>query len=181
MKFIIPIFLLILSAGCSIKAPEVRVTGEMTALEQEVIGTYHQMEEDTWMIASTRDDDEKQMEEISSEKKKVLEALREQKFNKDDIDDFKRKGYVGENCGGLLEIRELKKLEDDPDKKKFVIELVKEENYDRKIIMDRVIELNFSLKDSEKKDVLGVFAKMYQDGSPKGSWIEFAEGVWKKK
>lgn len=167
--------------GCSIKAPEVKVTGEKTALEQEVVGAYHQMEEDTWMIASTRAEKGEGKVKISPEKRKVLEALQEQKFNKDDIDEFKRKKYVGENNQGFLEIRTSEELTNDLEKMNFVNEIVQEENNDREIIMGRVIELNDSLKKAVKRDVLTIFARMNQDNSPEGTWIQLPDGSWLKK
>jgi uncharacterized protein YdbL (DUF1318 family) len=173
--------LLLFIGACSIKAPVVKVTGEKTALEQEVIGTYHQMEEDTWMIASTRAAAGEDEVKISPEKKKVLEALQQQKFNKDDIEEFKRKGYVGENNQGFLEIRPSKELENDSETHKLVHDIIEEENLDREIIMDRVVELNASLKTTMKEDVLGVFAKMNQDNSPKGTWVQTVSGSWMKK
>ena len=175
------VILAILILGCSIKAPEVRITGEITALEKEVVGTYQQMEEDTWMVASTRKANREDEVKISSEKKKVLEALQEQKFNKDDVDEFKKKGYVGEDNEGQLEIRSSKELEKDPEKMRFVQEIVQEENKDREIIMKRVIELNDSLKKSRRKEILAVFARMNQENSPKHTWIQHPNGTWVKK
>jgi uncharacterized protein YdbL (DUF1318 family) len=167
--------------GCSIKAPEVRVTGEKTALEREVIGTYHQMREDTWMIASTRSTAEDTLADVSPEKKQVLEALREQEYNKDDIDEFKRKGFVGENNQSFLDIRPSEILESDPETKRLVEEIVGEENRDRDIIMGRVIELNESLKKAVREEVLVIFARMRQENSPEGTWVQQPDGKWIKK
>jgi len=167
--------------GCSIKAPEVRVTGEKTALEREVVGTYHEMEEDTWMIASTRAVQGEDEVKLSPEKRRVLEALQEQKFNKDDIDEFKKKGYVGENNQGYLEIQSSEELEKDPEEMTLVQEIVQEENKDREVIMGRVIELNDSLKKAAQQEVLAVFAKMNQENSPEGTWSQNPEGKWAKK
>jgi uncharacterized protein YdbL (DUF1318 family) len=174
------IFYFLLS-GCSIKAPEVRVTGEKLALEREVVGTYQQIEEDTWMIASTRAVDNDTSVILSSEKRKVLEAIQRQKFNKDDIEEFKRKGYVGENKEGFIEIITTDQLDKDPDTKKLVDDIVQEENEDREMIMIRVIELNESLKKVERKDVHAIFARMYQDNSEKGTWIQKKDGSWANK
>jgi uncharacterized protein YdbL (DUF1318 family) len=167
--------------ACSIKAPEVRVTGEKTALEKEVIGTYEQMEEDTWMIASTRAAAGEGDVKISPEKQKVLEALKSQKYNKDDVMEFKRKGFVGENKEGFLEVRDHDQLASDPALDKLVKDIVAEENKDRKVIMDRVVELNDSLKKAEKDEVFQIFARMNQDNSPKGTWIQKSDGTWIKK
>ena len=177
----IVLLMILIVVGCSIKAPEVRVTGEKTALEKEVLGTYHQMEEDTWMIASSRAVKGEGKVKISPEKRKVLDALQEQKFNKDDIDEFKQKGYVGENNEGFLEIRPSDELSSDADQLRMVQEIIQEENNDREIIMGRVIELNDSLKKAERNDILGIFANMNQENSPDGTWVQQPDGKWMKK
>jgi uncharacterized protein YdbL (DUF1318 family) len=170
-----------LSAGCSIKPPEVRLTGEKTALEKEILGTYHQMREDTWMVASSRGVSEQPQAVMSPEKKRSLDALREQEFNRDDIEEFKKKGFVGETNGATLVVRASDELNQNPEKLKFVEEVVQEENADRKVVMDRVIELNDALKKAVSKDVDAVFSKMYQENSPSGTWIQKPDGNWVKK
>lgn len=172
---------LLVFSSCSFKAPEVRVTGEMTALEHEVLGTYRQMEEDTWMVASTRSKDNVQEVKISPEKKKVLDAMQDQKFNKDDIEEFKKLGYVGENNIGFLDLRDVPELADNPEKSEMVREIVDEENRSREIIMDRVIQLNDKLKNAVKENVSYVFAQMNQENSPVGTWIQQKLGEWVKK
>jgi uncharacterized protein YdbL (DUF1318 family) len=177
--------LVILTAvtACSIKAPEVRLTGEKTSLEKEILGTYHQMREDTWMVASTRGAIEKtpSTDVMSPEKKHSLDALREQEFNKDDVEEFKQKGYVGETNEGRLSLRPSEELSRIPETAKLVDEIVQEENADRQIIIDRVVELNDALKRAVPKDVSAVFAKMYQENSPAGAWIQKQDGSWIKK
>jgi uncharacterized protein YdbL (DUF1318 family) len=170
----------LLIGKCSVQAPEVRVTGGKTALEREVVGTYHRLEEDTWMIASTRfkrDDEVK----ISPEKRRVLDALQQQKFNKDDIDEFKIKEFVGESNEGFLVIRDSEQLKNDLEVMKLVKEIVEEENRDRNIIIARVIELNDTLKKAEKKEVYAIFARMHQENSPESTWIQESDGTWVKK
>jgi uncharacterized protein YdbL (DUF1318 family) len=169
--------ILLLMLGCSIRAPEVRVTGEKTALEQEVVGTYEQMEEDTWMIASTRAVEGEEVK-VSPEKRVVLEALQNQKFNKDDVDEFKMKGYVGENNRGFLEIRSLEELEENPEQMVLVQAVVQEENEDRETVMERVIELNDSLKKAVRDDILTIFARINQENSAEGTWIQEPDGNW---
>ena len=163
---------------CSVQAPEVRVTGEKTALEQEVVGTYEQIEEETWMIASTRAVEGESEEKVSPEKRAVLEALQNQKFNKDDVDEFKMKGYVGENNKGLLEIRSLEELEENPEQTELVQTIVQEENEDRETVMERVIELNDSLKKAVRDDILAIFAQIYQENSTDGTWVQKPDGEW---
>ncbi len=175
------LFLLLLFTLCSVQAPELRVTGEKTALEREVIGTYERMSEDTWMIASSRSVNGGKKQEISEEKKRVLEALQQQKFNKDDIEEFKRKGYVGENNQGFLIIRNADELQKNTNIYKLVNEIVTEENDDREVIISRVVELNQNLKNAVQDNVMAIFAQMYQENSPVGTWVQAKIGDWVKK
>lgn len=172
---------LLLVASCSIKPPEVRVTGEMTALEKEVIGTYRQIDQDTWMVASTRSDEPQKTVTISPEKKRVLDAKQRQRFNQDDVEEFKKKGYVGENNQGFLAVIDSTRLDADAEKAGLVKTILKEENEDREVIIDRVIELNESLKNAVRENILAIFAEMNQKNSPVGTWIQNQLGKWMQK
>jgi uncharacterized protein YdbL (DUF1318 family) len=170
----------VLVAACSIKPPEFRVTGEKTALEKEILGTYHQMREDTWMVASTRGPETRAAAPMSPEKKRSLDALQEQAFNRDDVEEFKRNGWIGETNEGWLEVRESADLPRNAERRKFLDDIAREENDDRRVILERVVELNDALKRAVPKDVSAVFAKMYQENSPKGTWIQQPDGTWMK-
>lgn len=170
-----------LMVACSIKPPEVRVTGEMTALEKEVLGTYREIEQDTWMVASTRSSVSGKGQQISPEKKRVLDAKRRQQFNQDDISEMKKAGLIGENNQGFLEWVDKDALQDDSEKAQFVSTLVNEENEDREVIIDRVIELNENLKNAVRENILAIFAEMNQNNSPVGTWIQDQIGKWMRK
>jgi len=170
-----------LVSQCSVKAPEVKVTGEKTALENQVIGTYQQIEQDAWTLASVRAATPGQQPKMSPEKKKVFEAVQGRKFNKDDIDEFKQAGIVGENNQGLLEIRDMKKLASDPDLKARVTKIVATENAYRKIIMDRIVVLNESAAKAGSENVARIFARINQDNSQPGTWIQTDDGKWVRK
>jgi len=166
---------------CSIKAPEVNITGEKTALENQVIGTYQQIEEDVWTLTSVRSTNTTKKPEISVEKKRVLEAVQGRKFNKDDIDEFLQEGFVGENNQGMLEIRNNDDLKKDAELKNRVTKIVENENGYRKIIMERIILLNEQVADAGEKNVSKIFAKINQDNAVSGAWIENENGEWIKK
>lgn len=173
--------MVLLAANCSVKAPEVNVTGEKTALENQVIGTYAEIEQDAWTLASVRSTNPGQQPKMPAEKKKVFEAVQGRKFNKDDIDEFKKAEIVGESNLGLLEIRTQQKLDSDPELKNRVVKIVETENNYRKIIMDRIIVLNESAAKAGNENVSRIFAKINQDNSETGTWIQSVDGSWIKK
>ncbi|MCU0645366.1 MAG: YdbL family protein [bacterium] len=175
------LLVIIILAGCSVKAPEVNITGEKTALENQVIGTYREIEQDAWTLASVRSTTPGQQPTMSQEKKLVFEAVQGRKFNKDDIDEFKKAEIVGENNQGLLEIRDMKKLDADPELNTRVTTIVDNENRYRKIIMERIVLLNEQAAEAGTENVGKIFAKMNQDSSEAGVWIQSDDGTWQKK
>ncbi len=172
----------VLFLQCSIKAPEVNITGEKTALENQVIGTYQQIEEDVWTLTSVRSTNSaKKKSNMSAKKKQVLQAVQGRKFNKDDIEEFLENGFVGENNLGLLEVKDNADLEKDADLKNRVTKIVENENSYRKIIMERIILLNEQAAEAGEKNVSKIFAKINQDNAAAGSWVEDENGEWIKK
>ena len=166
---------------CSVKAPEVTVTGEKTALENQVIGTYEKIEQETWLVASVRASGGQRSRKISPEQQRVLDAVQNRKFNKDEINEFKREGVIGENLQGFLEERPHPKMTADAEFRNRVIELLKEENHDREVIMNRVFELNDEAARSSKKEVYMIFAKMHRENTDTDCWIQLPSGDWVKK
>jgi uncharacterized protein YdbL (DUF1318 family) len=168
-------------SACSIQPPEMKFTGEKTALENQILGTYNQVKEDVWMVASVRAASPDSQITLSEEKRAVLTAIQNREFNKDDIDEFKRAGAVGENAKGYLEIRPHERLSADAEYKKLVEQIVEEENGDRAIIMQRIIDINPNIQSSDQAEVEKVFAKLNQDSAKPGEWIQLASGEWVKK
>jgi uncharacterized protein YdbL (DUF1318 family) len=178
---ILSLFVVFAVHGCSVQTPEVRFTGEKTALENQILGTYSQVKEDVWMVASVRAANPDSQVALSEEKRAVLNAIQNREFNKDDIDEFKREGAVGENNRGYLELRPLERLQKDAEYKKLVEQLVSEENHDRQVIMQRIIAINPAVQTADPAEVERTFAKMNRDNARPGEWLQMPEGEWVRK
>jgi uncharacterized protein YdbL (DUF1318 family) len=184
-------------AACAIKAPDIKLSGERTTMENQILGSYEDMKEDVWMVASVRSTEPAQKMELSESKRQSLEAVNNRRFNKDDIDEFKQKQFVGEDNHGFLtilenldaKIRQGLGEDTDPQKaqentaktRKLVEDIITEENADRKVIMQRVIELNENLTDKDFAKVEQIFTKMNRDNAAPGDWIQQDDGAWTKK
>ena len=120
----------------------------------------------------------KKAKKVSPEQKRVSEAMKNRKFNKDDIDELKRDGAVGENKRGFLEARPLAKLTKDPEYKKRVTELIKEENRDREIVMNRIAENSMN---ASKEEVYAIMAGYNREKADPGTWIQLPDREWRKK
>ena len=167
-------------AGCTIKTPQVTFTSERTALEKQILGSYRTIEEDAWMISSVRSAEGQEIQ-IPESKRRVLEAFANRKFNADDVEDFKLQGVVGENLQGLLTLRPSARYDQDPDYRSLVDRVVAEENRDRGIIMERIVEINSAVNPLDREAVARVFAQMNRDASPSGTWIQKSDESWAKK
>ncbi len=169
--------------SCTIKPPEIKMTGEKQALEKQILGTYEEIQEEVWMVASVRSSSPGEKVQMTDEKRKVLEAIQNRSFNKDDIDEFKTKGLVGENNQGYLEILEKSKsaIAADQKLKKLVEDVIKEDNQDRDVIMSRLISVNESLKAEDMGEVRRIFSKMNRDSAKAGEWIQLENGKWTQK
>jgi uncharacterized protein YdbL (DUF1318 family) len=184
MKTILEILFIsavILIFGC-VKA-NVELGSQRTALENQILGTYKEIEEDVWMVASVRGTEPGKKIDMSEEKRAALDAMNNRKFNKDDIDEFKEAGYIGEGNRGLLIILEEtgKNLKSDPQRLKLIQDIVKEENQDRLVIMKRVIAVNENMNDEHMEKVEKIFAQMNRDNEIKGNHIQLEDGKWMKK
>jgi len=166
--------------ACSVKLPELTFTGEKTALENQVLGTYQQIQSDAWLIASTRSFGSATTD-LSAPKQEVLEAVQNRQFNKDDIDEFKRGKLVGENNKGYLTILEGKEYTEKPDVKRVVDQIVSEENRDRQIIYERVMAVNMAANQAGTNRVTEIFTKLNYDASEPGTLIQTADGQWIEK
>ena len=180
-KIILPIIALgFMLSGCAIRLPKITATGERTVFENQIVGSYKMIEEEAWMVASLRSDSPDSLQ-IAEEKRKVLEAILRQKFNADDIEDFKLAEIAGEKNSGYLTIRDTEYNQADSSYRALIDKIVSEENGDRRLIMNRLIELNPEIAMEERERIGVIYSKMKQESSPKGTWIQNENDEWRKK
>lgn len=181
-KYAISVLLCIaIMTGCAIKLPKITATGERTALENQIIGSYKTIESEALLISSVRSDISSDSMQFTEEKRRVLESFRRQQFNADDIKDFKKAGSVGEKADGLLEIRETAQYKEEANYKKLVDKIVSEENEDRLLIMKRIVQLHPEIDPEDRAKVGYVYALLKQEASPPGTWIQSQDGSWNRK
>lgn len=169
--------------GCGGPLVGVTVVDERTALENQVLGTYQELNQEVMLVASVRYIDPqgklKQTKELPKGKKTVVRALQRVSFNKDDLARYKRSGALGENNKGGITLLAPEKIK--PEDREFVESLIKEENTDRVVIMNRVIETNESLTKKDLPKVYKMFAALNRDTAANGEWIQLENGEWVQK
>ena len=178
-------------SGCTLAKVDVNVVSERTSLENQVLGTYNSLSEDMLMVASVRGVSPSGKIDApprhTPEQLDATRALETIAFHADDIESFKRFGWVGENQDGLLTpfVRETPKVTSE-ELKSFAAnyseaefqQVVKEVNQSRDVLMLRVVQTNenFTLKDLPA--IRKVFAKINRQNSAPGSKVQDVDGRW---
>ena len=190
MKKTFILFIVIFISGCTLADVKVEMLSERTALENQVLGSYNALDSQMLLAASVRGVDTSgnisPPPEHSREYKDTISAMQTIDFHEDDLDRFKRLGWVGENNQGLVEPFSIdrssvpKELQDFADRYsaeefEYVISRI---NESRKKIMMRVIYMNENLDESDLGEVKKIFAKINAEKSGPGDKIQDADGNW---
>lgn len=178
-------------SGCTLAKVDVNVVSERTALENQVLGTYNALSEDVLLVASVRgvsptgkvDTPAKR----SPEAQEAAQALENIAFHADDVDTFKRLGWVGENQEGTLTSFAREIPEKAPsDLKTFASrfgdgefrQVVSEVNRSREILMLRVVRTNENFTAKDLPAIRKVFARINRQSSAPGSKVQEDDGRW---
>jgi hypothetical protein len=178
-------------AGCTLAKVDVNVVSERTSLENQVLGTYNRLSEDLLLVASVRGvsptgriDSPPQR---SPEQQDATRALETISFHADDLESFKRLGWVGENREGLVTpfAREIPK-DLPPDLKAFATlyteaefrQVIDEVNQSREVLMQRVVQTNENFTAKDLPVIRRVFAKINRQNSAPGTKVQADDGSW---
>jgi hypothetical protein len=185
--------LALLLFGCTLAQVQVSVVSERTALENQVLGSYNSLSQDVLLVASVRGVDPLGRIQTPPRRSKdyqdAMASMQTLAFHTDDLEAFKRLGWVGENNEGLLTPFLMDKDGVPEDLKEFARRYQQEEfhtvleevNKARKVIMRRVVEINddFSMEDLPK--IRRVFGKINGENALPGEKIQTEDGSWKVK
>ncbi|MBF0121136.1 MAG: DUF1318 domain-containing protein [Desulfobacterales bacterium] len=179
--------------GCTLAKVKVEVLSERTTLENQVLGTYKSLDREMLLVASVRGVDPSgniiYPPKHSQEHKDVIAAMQLQSFHADDIQNFKRLGWAGENRNGLLSVFEMDRKNIPPELKEFAERYKKEEfdsvisqvNKSREIIMLSVINLNENLTKDDLPKIHRIFGKLNAENAVLGEKIQTEDGKWVTK
>ena len=191
-KHLIFLFLTVFS-GCTLADVKVEILSERTALENQVLGAYNALDSQMLLAASVRGVDSSgninRPPEQSREQKETIQAMQIIDFHADDLDRFKRLGWVGENNQGLIEPFAMDRDAVPDDLKEFAQRYSAEEfdyviqkiNESREKIMMRVIYMNEDLRESDLPEVRTIFAKINAEKARPGEKIQDRDGTWQIK
>jgi len=161
--------------SCSLQAPEIKVTGERSLLEKQVLGSYQSFGRDLWMATSVRGLPDSMV--LGGERENLLKAIRRRRFNRDDRLRLLAAGWLGEAGSGLLEERP-QAMAPPAAEQELLTRLVRQENQDREVMLARLRRLH---PEEDADGLVRIFAGIQADEAPKGAWIQLAQGEWTRK
>jgi len=171
---------MLLATSCSIQAPEIKVTGERSLLEKQVLGAYQGFGRDLWMATSLRGLPDTLAAE--GERENLLKAIRRRRFNQDDRLRLLSQGVLGESSLGRLELRAASAggtaAGGEGGDAGLAARLLRQENQDREILLARLRRL---YPEQDPAELDRIFAGIQRDEAPKGAWLQQADGSWTRK
>lgn len=191
IKISIALGLALFMSGCTLAKVDVNVVSERTSLENQVLGTYNSLSEDMLLVASVRGVSPtgkiEALPRRTPEQADAIRAMETIAFHADDIESFKRFGWVGENNEGLLAtfVRETPKVTSE-ELKSFAAnyseaefqQVVREVNQSREVLMLRVVQTNENFTSKDLPAIRKVFARINRQNSAPGSRVQAEDGRW---
>ncbi len=153
---------------------------EKTQLENQILGSFEQLQQDLVLVASVRDENGK-TPEIPEAKREALVAMMNRQFNLDDVNQLKRDNVAGENNKGLLTFFATDRTRANAEYLAFAKRIIKEENRDRFVIMQRLISTTPSLTKADLPLIRQIFYTLNEAGSAPGTRIQTPDGEWTVK
>ncbi|MBF0102854.1 MAG: DUF1318 domain-containing protein [Desulfobacterales bacterium] len=178
------------TSGCTLARVDVTVLSERSSLENQILGTYNAIDREMLFVASVRGVDasgrKSETPQHSQQHQDAVMAMQVLAFHEDDIQAFKMLGWIGENNQGLLSMFDMQKSTIPPELKEFAQRYTKQEfetvitqvNQAREAMMQRVIDMNESLKQTNLSQIKQVFAKINTENAKPGEAIQTLEGQW---
>ena len=193
IKKVLVIFIALFLANCTLAKVKIDVVSERTSLENQVLGTYNSLDRDMLLVASVRGVDPKgklyKPPVQSQERKDAIEAMQTLAFHEDDLQSFKRLGWVGENNEGLITAFSMDKDDVPDDLKAFADRYSQDEfqsvinqiNQARAVVMQRVVQLNENFTESDLPKIKKIFASLNRENALTGEKVQKEDGAWTTK
>ena len=170
----------ILLTGCTFNFD---VTGQRTALENQVMGSYRELDDDLILASSVRAV-KANKKVLSTSRQNGVDAKLNQQFNQDDLAELEDLEILGESSNGAVVLLPTT-VSHKPPSTKAQLELAKqiidEENRDRASIWQRIIESNPNLAAKDLPQVRKTYANIRRQALTPGQRYQDEAGIWLKK
>lgn len=163
------------SIGC-ITVTTVNI-GQKTSLERQLIGEFEPLTQEEILSSSVRAAAGSGNVALDDLHQHAVAARRRQLFNRDDVDELKQRGCLGELHDAKLAVRDCEHA-DAPDIAERLQRLILEENEDRAAIIDWALAADPILTSADRDQVVKVYARMIRERAGAGEWFRSDSGEW---
>jgi uncharacterized protein YdbL (DUF1318 family) len=150
--------------------------GSKSSLERQLIGELEPLSEEEVLAASVRAQGQVGAGSLDAMQGAALTARRRQLFNRDEIEEAKHQGCIGEGRDAELVLRPCSLREREALAR--VERLVAEENADRAAIIDWAIAADSTLSPAERPQLLKIYRRLLADKAAKGDVLQNDDGSW---
>ncbi len=169
----------LLVGSCAIKTSQIAI-GQNTSLERQLMGEVEPFTEEEMLVASVRGPDGVKVGSRDDLQSRALAARRRQLFNRDDMDELKAAGCLGETLEAELVTRPCSHSSGD-EARRLRDRLVEQENLDRKVIIDWSLSVDPVLTPADRPQVVDLYHRLLLARARQGHWILEDDGSWTKR
>jgi uncharacterized protein YdbL (DUF1318 family) len=167
-----------LTSGC-ITTTVVNI-GQKSSLEKQLMGETEPLNEDELLVASVRDLTSPEASATDALTQRALAARKRQLFNRDDIDELRAAGCLGEALKGMLAGRPCDTLKD-ADATKLRERMIEEENADRNAIIDWAVSVDPVLTRTDRPQVEELYHRLLLERAKPGELFQAPDGSWTRR
>lgn len=168
----------LLATGCV--SARIAVVDERTALENQILGSYEELDRDMQLLASVRDGERTPRgagATFSRLRRRAIHARQTQLFHRDDLDELQRRGCIGEVHDGTVAAHACTG-DDDPDQQTRVQRLIEAENDARTTLQRFVVATSPELTERDLPQVQAAWARVRRRQARPGTWFRDPSGRW---
>lgn len=152
--------------------------GTKTSLERQLIGDVEPLTEEELLAASVRADGDVGVGSLDDLQARAISARRRQLFNRDDVDELKSLGCLGEGKNADLLTRDCTLTQE---QSALQTRVVDEENADRKAIIQWALEADPALTPSDKPQIVEVYRRLLAERARPRDWLQSDNASWRQK
>jgi len=154
--------------------------GSKSSLERQLIGELEPLSEEETLAASVRAQAQVGTGSLDELQAAAVAARRRQLFNRDDIDEAKTQGCIGEGKDARL-ARRTCAPDADTEASARLATLIEQENADREAVVAWALATDPSLTTTDRPQVIQVYRRLLTENTRPGDWLETDDGTWVKR
>jgi uncharacterized protein YdbL (DUF1318 family) len=151
-----------------------------TSVERQLAGELEPLTDEQLLAASVRAEAQLASGSMADLQATAVAARRRQLFNRDDLDEARQQGCLGESLEAKLVARPCEATKDATVAARQA-KLLVEENEDRAAVIDWAIAADAALTPADRPEVVRVYRRLLLEAARPGDWVQAEDGSWNRK